>query len=217
MFDAAVTVTKSDADFYALPIVHESRSSRMSAVLQLVWLIPALAGLALPFSLIVAERTAVTAIVAANPLAALNLVIGLALWTALFGWPVTKLLARFGAQHSVRIAQGTVTVRERRLLGSSLASTPLNSYAGVVHMVRTTLSGVRHELVLVDAKARSKVVFYSAERIGPETVERAARALDLPVIAASDVVRFGRALSKPAVPIKSAHAELVLDGLPQAA
>ncbi|MFM2422211.1 MAG: hypothetical protein RL291_741, partial [Pseudomonadota bacterium] len=58
MLDTAITVVTADADFDHGQIHFETRASRASAALQLVWLIPAVAGLALPLSLVLTDHVA---------------------------------------------------------------------------------------------------------------------------------------------------------------
>jgi hypothetical protein len=218
MFDAAVTVVKTDGDFATGKIVHESRSSRASAALQLIWLVPAVAVLALPFSLVLAERATLIAVAQDNPLAALNLALGLIVWAGLFGTPVVRLIARFGARRTVTIEHGAVTITERRLLGSTHETHRVADFKGIVHIVKTSLSGVHHDLMLVEKNARTGIVFHTAERIAPETIAKAAASLRLPVIAANDVVRFGRALAKPTLTVVPAKpATVTPPALPQAA
>ena len=54
--------------------------------------------------------------------------------------------------------------------------------------IRTSVSGLRHELLLVDFATRTRTVIHVADRIGRETVEDASRLLGMPEIAARDAI-----------------------------
>jgi hypothetical protein len=64
---------------------------------------------------------------------------------------------------------------------------PLASYRGIAHVVRTSLSGTRHELVLVHPLRAHRILLCMADRISEAELAHAARILRLPVIAASDL------------------------------
>lgn len=102
----------------------------------------------------------------AQPLATLQIVAGLMLLTALVLVPVRRMIARVGRGGSVEIDRGIVRMAERGLFASRTFDEPLNAYSGVVHRVRTTLSGLRHEIVLVHPDSRRDVVI-ALDRMEP--------------------------------------------------
>jgi hypothetical protein len=80
-----------------------------------------------------------------------------------------------------------VQLDERSLLGRRRESLPLTSYRGVTYRVRTTLSGARHEVVLVHPKPQHSVLLAVADHAGDVSTGRAAAALGLPEVPAREL------------------------------
>ena len=135
-----------------------------------------------PAVLLAATATPALWAAADNPLAALQVVAGLGLWTALFIVPARRLLQRFGTQRSVRIEGGMVSVSDRAVLGSRLWQVPLEEFSGIAHWVRSSLSGVRHELHLVHADPGKSLLIHRADHISQATIDAAGALLGLPSI-----------------------------------
>jgi hypothetical protein len=187
MFAAAVNVVNAPADFTKMPIVLESRSSRTSAVLMMILLLPALAALLVPISLVAAQASDAAVVVSENLVATAQLGVGLIIWTLLFVLPIARLITSFGMRRRVHIENGLVTLIETGPMSRFAETKPLKSYDGIVHVMRTSLSGVHHELMLVNRGVRGGIVFHRAERIGPETIARAAATLGLPVLPSAEL------------------------------
>jgi hypothetical protein len=125
----------------------------------------------------------------AQPLATLQIVAGLMLLTALVLVPVRRLIAGVGHGGSIEIDGGIVRIEERGLFSSRTFDEPLDAYCGVAHRIRTTLSGLRHEIVLVHPDARRDVVI-ALDRIEPAATPASMIArLGLPQIAPADIAR----------------------------
>jgi hypothetical protein len=75
----------------------------------------------------------------------------------------------------ITINAGRVHSLESGLLGARAWVEPLSAYVGVAHRVRTSLSGVRHELVLVHQNPSKSLILRSSPQISQEAVETAAR------------------------------------------
>jgi hypothetical protein len=168
-----------------LPIRLEQSILRTGVVLRLLLLIPALAVVAFPLTLFAAHAVAEPSawqFLAGHPLATAQIVLAVALCAVLFVFPLQRLLVRAGARRVVEIAAGTVTVTDRSLLRTRMWSVPLASFRGVTRHVRTGLSGVRHELVLVHADPARDVLVAIGASISAETLARAAALLGLPEI-----------------------------------
>jgi len=116
-----------------------------------------------------------------------QILLAIGLCTVLFVLPLRRLLARAGATRVVEIAAGTVAVTDRGLFRARAWSAPLAGYRGVAHHVRTGLSGVRHELILVHAEPARHVLLAIAPRLSVETLARTASLLGLTVIQAREL------------------------------
>ena len=136
--------------FGSLPFHAEHRSSRTGAALILLLLVPVLAMVIVPVGLVLAfAGHEVRDAMAHHPVAAAILSAGLIAWMALFLVPAKRIIHRFGHRRHVTIAHERVTVADDSLFGARHWSAPLAEFRGIAHHVRSTLSGVRHELILV--------------------------------------------------------------------
>jgi len=192
MPQAAFEIVASDAPFDWLPINLEQRSSRSSSVILLLLLVPALAMMLVPLALLAALGVSTLGVAAEQPLAALQVLVGLAIWTVLFVLPAKRILQRFGVTRAVRIDFRSVSVTESGPFRIRDWTTPLSEYSGVAHHVRSTLSGVRHELVLVHAIPERCVLIHADDRVSKATIERVSALLRLPEVPASDLYGLGR-------------------------
>ncbi len=111
---------------------------------------------------------------------------------ALFGLPAIGLVRRFGSHRTVHVDEAFVAISETGPLLRRGKTRPLSDFAGICHVIRTSLTGTRHDLLLVDARGRRHVVFHSADTIAAETIMSASANLGLPEIPARDVMRWGR-------------------------
>ncbi|MFM9847445.1 MAG: hypothetical protein ACKVP3_09815 [Hyphomicrobiaceae bacterium] len=173
-----------------LPIHLEQSTSHASVVLKALLLVPALAAVAVPLALLgahaMAEPAAFT-MLADHPMEALQIGLGLVLWCALFVWPLRLVLARAGTGRVVDITVDMVRVTDRGPLRSTTWSEPLGCYRGVAHTVRSSLSGVRHEMILVHADPRRHVLLAAAPSMPQSLLTRTASLLNLPEVAARDL------------------------------
>jgi hypothetical protein len=122
-----------------------------------------------------------------SPVTALQLLAALALWTALFVVPLARILSRLGRRRAVRIEDGVVHLAARGPLRVRHSTLALRAYDGVAHRVRTTMSGTRHEVVLMHANPAQSVLLAVENRISDADVERIARALGLPVVSGREL------------------------------
>lgn len=187
--------------FGSLPFQAEHRSSRTGAVLMLLLLVPVLAMVIVPVGLVLAfAGHEVRDAVAHHPLAAMILGAGLIAWVALFLVPAKRIIQRFGNCRRVTIAHERVTVADDSLFGARHWSAPLAEFRGIAHHIRSTLSGLRHELILVHPARSRSVVLHSAQTIGQATIDRATTLLRLQQIPAHELYRVTqRASELPAI------------------
>ena len=125
---------------------------------------------------------------------------GLIAWVALFLVPAKRIIQRFGNRRRVTIVHERVTVADDSLFGARHWSAPLAEFRGIAHHVRSTLSGVRHELILVHPSRGRSVVLHSAHAIGQPTIDRATALFRLQQIPAHELYRVTqRASELPAI------------------
>jgi hypothetical protein len=125
-----------------------------------------------------------------QPLVTFQLAITMAFWICLFAWPLKGLVTHLTTRRSVEITSDRVSVIEARAFGTSTWSAPLSSYKGVAHHIRSSLSGTRHELVLVHPEAKKSVLLVAANEISTAEIGRMAELLRLPQVPPS--VLYGR-------------------------
>ncbi|MFA5902094.1 MAG: hypothetical protein WC829_23630 [Hyphomicrobium sp.] len=104
--------------------------------------------------------------------------------------PSRRLLARLTTTRTVDIANGVVTVNEGSHFRKWSWSAPLGSYCGVAHNVRASLSGSRHEIILLHPEREKSILLCVAPRTSQAEVERTATLLGHKQIASSELYRF---------------------------
>ena len=124
-----------------------------------------------------------------RPLVTLQIVVGLLLLAALVLVPIRRLATRAGRAGLVEIDNGFVRVRESGLFSTRSFVEPLDTYLGISHRIRTTLSGIEHELVLVHPNVHRDVVIALDGAPPAAAVARMMTRLALPEIAAGDIAR----------------------------
>lgn len=168
------------------------RTCRLSAATQLLLLVPAIILVLAPFLLLTAEAIAEPATrerLSSAPLNALGAAVGVAIWVFMFGNPAWKALRRLNWHRRIDITASEALIEDRHLLGRRIWSEPLANYRGLSHHVRTTLSGTRHEVILVHPNASASLLVAMADTIGAERVEQLAARLGVPVLASGMLFR----------------------------
>ncbi|HJZ42174.1 MAG TPA: hypothetical protein VJ233_00495 [Hyphomicrobiaceae bacterium] len=204
---AVLDIVACDPPFDRLPLTIEQKSSRISAIIMLMLLVPALLVVLVPTGLLVAYASSSLGVAADHPGAAAQVLVGIGLWTALFVPPAKRIVQRFGTVRRIQVDTGAVTIGERGLFGSRRWSTPLSEYIGITRHLRSTLSGLRHELILVHGEPRKSVLLHSGDLASPPTIEQATGLLGLPEIQARELYRRRTLPRAPAaVPAFARHA-----------
>jgi hypothetical protein len=181
----------------------EQHTSRGATIMSLAVLIPAACSIILPLGVAAAHASTVALAAQEQPLAAVQVAAGIAVWTALFLVPAARSLKRLGLNRTVTIAHGQVTETVATLLGQHRTSNNLSAFAGIVHRVRTSVSGMQHELALVERGSGREVVFQVAPKLDREAVDTALRTLGLPELRAMDHQRLP--VSKDYINLSAAH------------
>ncbi len=125
------------------------------------------------------------ALILERPLMTAELAVALAFWVGLFAWPLRRLHARVNGRRQVEISRSNVAVRDEKLLNTETWTAPLASYTGIAHQVRASLSGSRHELILVHPERSRSVLLMISEHISEADIQRFSRLLALPQIPSS--------------------------------
>jgi hypothetical protein len=156
-------------------------------------LIVPFAGLALaPFALLAAhaveDGTAREAMVA-HPLATFQLGLGFVVLATLLSIALARALSSIGRKRRIEIAAGHVAVTDKTLLRQRRWECPLAEFIGLAHHVRSTLSGARHELILVHPDRNRSLLVGIAPRLTRAEVAGAAAALGVAEVAPSVLYR----------------------------
>ena len=174
--------------------MHSSQqSSRPSNIMHLTLLASLAGAVVLPQIALAVHALSMAqtrAMILAHPLLALDLVLALAFWIGLFGWPLKRLASRLNWRREIEITRETVAVRDRKTFGDHSWTAPLNSYTGIAHHIRTSLSGIRHELVLVHPDSKQSVLLMVCEHIPAIDVARFCRLLGRPEVSAKALYRL---------------------------
>lgn len=176
----------------ALPLELTQRASPSSTLARVALLLPALLLVLIPAGSLLLVSAPALAYASSHPADAVLAASGVTAFLALFGLPFARALAHIGSVRNVRIAGATVTVVDRSVFGRRAWELPLASYCGIAHVVRTTLMGTRHELVLVHPLRAHQILLCAADKISESELAHAARSLRLPAIAASDLYAWPR-------------------------
>jgi hypothetical protein len=156
--------------------------------------LPALIALVVPFGLVLGlaiTQPETLPALGTNPVTAIQLGLGFLLGATIVALPVRGLLTRLRRRQHVAIDGGRVRVEEQRLFSRRSWEAPLADFAGVADHIRASLSGSRHEIILVHAESDKSLLLHIAERPGIVRAETVAKLLHLPQIQAGDLYRRG--------------------------
>lgn len=177
----------------APPLVFEQAPQGGSRFVLPAVLLPLLAALLVPFWLVVVQLASdpgARAVLAARPLVGVQLLAGLLLLACIFGWPLAVLARRSLARRRITIGNGTVYSEAVGSFRKTSWTEPLADYAGITHRVRTSLSGVRHELVLVHRRPSRSVILLSEPTVEAEAISSVARLFALAEIPSREAASF---------------------------
>lgn len=124
-------------------------------------------------------------IISDRPFAAGQIALAFAGWSVIFGIPLVSLSKRIGTSRAITIDADTVRVSEASWLRSRRWSQPLASYRGLEQRVRTTLSGLEHEVVLVHPDPAKNVVLAQSPRGVHTTLDELRALLRVPEVSAT--------------------------------
>jgi hypothetical protein len=194
-----------------LPFSLTQTCSQRAATAFLVLVVPAALGGTLAALTLVLQTMlapAARAVIEEHPALGIEMLAALGFLIYLVALPTRRLIARLTTTRAVEIAHGFVRVTEGGNFRSWTWVAPLASFTGVAHHVRASLSGTRHELILVHPMREKCVLLSVAARTSQGEVDRVATLLGHNEIPPSELYRF-KALwlgMKPASLPDAAHA-----------
>jgi hypothetical protein len=190
MSQTAFNADSNVALFQGFPLRVSPSHSSVRASLRIVLLLPIvltllalLGGVALAA---VTEPTSLSLLIE-RPVAAAQIAAGVAMWAALLLIPASRALSRACVRRDIVIADGAVEIVRRTPLSTRRRSVPLTEYRGVAHHVRSSLSGLSHEIVLVHPQRSLTVTLITAERVTQAMLDEAKSLLGLPEISARTI------------------------------
>lgn len=174
--DMVVDTDRRSAEFHM-------STSKLQAGLMVGLSLAGIAGLLLPVALIAGDAMTNPQVI--NTLvdhlgSTALLAAGIGIGLVLLMFPLRAGLIRLGGESVVRMAEGQVTMERHGLLGTSQWSAPLAQFCGVTHHIRATLSGPRHEIILIHPEPAKDVLLHMSSRHPSEGADYYARLLGLP-------------------------------------
>ena len=127
-----------------------------------------------------------------KPLPATILGAGLIAWLGLLLMPAKRLILEFGNRRRVQDRCRARNGRRQGLVPLQPLVGAVGEFSGIAHHVRATLSGVRHELILVHPMRDRSVLLLAANAIGQSTIEQAAHLFRLPQVPAHPLHRISQ-------------------------
>ena len=183
-----------------LPLQSSQQSSRRSGIVRLTLLTGLAAAVVLPQLALAVHAIALPgsrAMILAHPMLALDLALAIGFWIALFSWPLKRLAGRVNWRREIEISDGCVAVHDHKAFSYRAWSAPLKSYSGIAHHMRASLSGTRHELILVHPERDRSVLLMVSEHISTADIARFSSVLGLPEVSAKEL--YGRRRVQPIV------------------
>lgn len=187
----------------ALPLRLSQTCAHRSAAIWLSLGLPAVLAVAIASLALVLQALyapGARAVLAQHPALGLELLAAIAFWLYLIGLPIRRLFHRVTATRIVDIDADTVAVHEGGYLRRQTWSAPLSSYVGLAHHLRASLSGTRHELILVHPEKPKSVLISIADILPESEVQRVATLLGQKVIPSSELYRVTAHLQRLAQP-----------------
>lgn len=202
MLASAVDRVSPVSDDTALPLRLEFRSNHLITLKFFMMALPALAMAAAPIA--VAALLAVQApeaymMLTDRPWSLGPLAAGFLLIAAFIAYCLNQLYHRLATRWHIEIDTDNVRIERQALFSTRSWSKPLGSYRGITRRARTSLSGTRHEIVLLPELGNAEILLGFDQAATPHLDKRYAALLDLPLIDPAEARR------RPATPSIAAY------------
>jgi hypothetical protein len=208
MRSAAFESISPSAPITALPLILVQRPSHSRPWLLMMLALPAAAATLAPMSILAAHAVQDHAVLLERIETTLLMVACVLIWLAIFAWPIARHAVRIGSMRRVTIENHAISVVETGLFVRRTWRQPMSAYRGLAHHVRASLSGTRHELLLIHPDPARSVLLRADDTIGQSEIDGLARLLHCREIAPqvfyrnTEVKARGRfAASEPALAV----------------
>jgi len=155
----------------ALPLNLVQTPSRSSPLLLLALALPAALAVLAPYSMIALHAAGDSSLLTDRTAATTQAALALVLWALVFCWPILRRTQRMATRRDVTIENGIVSVQDVGLLGNKSWEQPLTAYRGIAHHVRSSLSGTRHELLLIHPDPARSLLLRATEKISQAEID----------------------------------------------
>ena len=192
--DMTVDPVRASADFHM-------HTNKLHAGLLVGLSLGAIAGLLSPVALIAIDAMSSSQVIhtlGEHIGSTILLAAGIALGVLMLTFPLRAGLARLAGATTVQMADGMVHVQRGGLFGAERWSEPLSRFCGVTHHIRATLSGARHEIILVHPEPGKDILLHLASRHPQEGVEHYANLLGLGEMQPKELYSRRRSAPAPA-------------------
>jgi hypothetical protein len=176
-----------------LPLRLSQSCARREATIWLAFFVPIALGILCLGAFVLVEAVRVPqarAFALDHPVTGLAILCGLCILTYILTIPARRLVARLGTSRNVYIGDGVVHVLEGSDIRSRSWAEPLSAYLGVAAHMRTSLSGTRHEIILVHPQRDKSVLLSVAPRTTESELARVAALLNQREITPSVLYRL---------------------------
>ena len=187
-----------DAPVSGFPVVLRQTPSRAAPFILFALALPAAVLSLFPFVVLGEHLSRDPSLLIRNAGAIVALTTTGLLWLALFAWPIAVRIGRAATRREVEITSREVRVLDHHLLGHQSWSEPFHRYSGLTHRVRSSLSGTRHELILVHPNPARSVLVRASTRISATEIEATAAVFGCPEIAPRVIYRSTARVSSAA-------------------
>jgi hypothetical protein len=188
-----------------LPVRLDLAGSRGSLAVSLLMTAGATAFLITPFALVgsfAAFQPDIFVNADLSWLSGLQLAVAFVLALVLTAFNIRRVRMAWGRSATVEIGFGVIAVVERRFGVVHRWDAPISDFLGIAHNVRSSLSGARHELVLVHPDPAKHVLLSLAPSMPQQHIDRVSILLGLLEIPARSLSGRGlaRASASPVAP-----------------
>jgi hypothetical protein len=176
-----------------LPTTLDQRMSLTATISLGLLLFPAIAALLVPAGLglwLLINDADVAHLHGEEPVGLMQLALLPVLAGALCWLPTRALALRLFRRRQVVIGDGQIKVTERWLTGRRSWQAPISDYRGLAHNMRTSMSGTRHELVLVHEQPKRSVLLHVADRVPQALIDRYAATLGVSEVTSRELHRL---------------------------
>ncbi len=191
-------MTPAHPDFASAGITIDQRPAHRAAAARLAVFIPVAGLLLFPFYLLASAAFADQGLrdfAAGRPMATAQVVLGLTLWLLLLGLPIARLTNSLARRRTVRIANGQVQVADHVRGQTRTWTAPITDFEGIAHYLRASLSGVRHELILVHPDRERSLLLAVSDRLTQSHVDQACGSLGVREVPAKVYRRAPRSVA----------------------